>query len=542
MLDLAVKHVEGLGENLSYAGCYVTVENNLVDVITPLTQASLESAIKIPSCGKLHLIIKNMREGDKLIGSVSLPISLLKESIHWLPLFDSLDYDYLQTLPEKVDCPRIQIQILNITHDYSTNFIDKVKSLQLKIMDLEHTLASERWEFQREIGSLSSSQRYREDSQALVIEQLKLQIEKQEVLIQDLLGQKNDVAKTVEKESQWKKELDDKLKSICAEYEKTLKKAQDRDLEYIATISILKKESLDLKFKYDCQQQDLYEKDLTISHLKEKNSQLSLENYEKMLETLKSKAVVYQEHMKKSEKNRDGLQLKIEELIERISAINLCPNCEANEKEIVELSNQVSFLKSELREYENKENKLSFSSLESESFKEPPVTTDLSSKILQLMLENKYLKTQVNKLESKVSDHDEVDEFLKQYPEMFSKISVGQYYYNNTKVNLFIENSALLCRVGNIMTVHDFLISFTHGSNSTTPCDISFKETTKHCQEVASEIGECSYMSEEDKKDEAKKKDFKGKQVLFKKQFKPEKKTFAPLRQTSAHFDRRKTK
>lgn len=82
MIDISVKEIQGLEENLSYAGCYITVEDNLIDVITPLTQASLECCIKIPSSGKLHLIIKNMREGDKMIGSVSLPLSLLTQSSH----------------------------------------------------------------------------------------------------------------------------------------------------------------------------------------------------------------------------------------------------------------------------------------------------------------------------------------------------------------------------------------------------------------------------------------------------------------------------
>ena len=72
MLELAVKQIEGFGENLSFAGCYIKIDGNLVDVITPLTQNSLENLVRIPTSGHLHMIIKNMREGDKLIGAANI--------------------------------------------------------------------------------------------------------------------------------------------------------------------------------------------------------------------------------------------------------------------------------------------------------------------------------------------------------------------------------------------------------------------------------------------------------------------------------------
>lgn len=540
MLDFVVKQVEGLGENLAYAGCYVNVENNLVDVITPLTQTSFESAIKIPSKGKLQLIIKNMREGDKLISSVSLPISLLKSCTYWLPLFDSLDYDYLSSLPEKVDYPRIQIQISDNSYECSSNFIDKIKSLQLKIIDLEHTLESERWEFQKEIGSLSSSQRYREDSQSFIIDQLKLQIDKQEKVIQDLLSQKNDYKNFAENDYKWKRELEDRLKFISIEYEKMLKKGQEQEGNYLNIIDNINREKLELMFKNTCQQQDLYEKDLTISHLKEKINHSSSESCDKMLGFLKNKVAIYQECLKDADKNRDALQKKIQDIFEKDDNMKSCLNCACKDKEISELTKKFSLLKTEIHELETKEQKLNTSTLESESYKETQMTSDLSSKIKQLMLQNKYLKSQIGKFSSK--DTDEVDDLLKQYPDTFTKISPGQYIYNNFKVNIFIEKSHLLCRVGNVMTVNEFLISFTHSSNSTTPCDISFKETIKTCPGIDLETRECCCINEVEKKDEGKKKDLKSRNVLLRKQFMPEKKSFVPLRQSSSHFDRKKDK
>ena len=157
------------------------------------------------------------------------------------------------------------------------------------------------------------------------------------------------------------------------------------------------------------------------------------------------------------------------------------------------------------------------------------------------MLENKSLKHQIYNIESTAEQCDEVDEALKGCPELFSKISTGQYFYNNLKINIFLEQGALLCRVGNTMLLHEFILSYNQRSNSTTPGDTSFKENPKTMQEVASEIGECSYTSEEDKKEDLKKKELRQKEVIIKKQYRPDKKVFAPLRQSSAHMERKKT-
>lgn len=540
MLDLSVKQIEGLDENLSYAGCYVTVEGELIDVITPLTSNSLESSIRIPTTGNLHLIIKNMREGDKMIGSVSFPIAILTNPIQWLPLFDNLEYDSLQTLPEKVDFPRIQLAVASKSSEYSSGFVDKIKSLQLKIINLEHTLASERWEFQREIGSLSSSQRYREDSQSVLIEQLKAQVEKQEILIQDLIRQKNDAKNSNEKEGLWKKDLEEKYHHLFAELEKTLKNSQERDENYLKTTSDLKKENLEFKYKIDLLTGEAFEKDLEISHLSENISHLSLENYEQMIKNLKEKLALFQSHLTESESNRGVLQQKIEKLIDRISLNKSCTNCAKSKMKIAALNEQIILMKSDLNEPENKnsEAKANFSfTPEIDLFTEPSVldvNSDLSTKVLQLMLENKALKSQTGKTEAR--SEDEVDEALKQYSEMFTKVSTGQYKYKNMAVNIFMEKNVLLCRAGNVVTVQEFVTSFHQGSNSTTPGDSSFKENPKNSHEVASEIGECSYTSEED----LKRKEVK-KQVLIKKQYRPDKKVFAPLRQSSAHIERKKT-
>lgn len=219
--------------------------------------------------------------------------------------------------------------------------------------------------------------------------------------------------------------------------------------------------------------------------------------------------------------------------VDRDSSFNQCISCMSSEKEIEDLSAQVESLRIELREFENKENNTNFNTQDSEVFKDPG-SSDLSSKILQLMLENKYLKSQMSK-----NKRDEIDEDLDGCPEVFARISTGLYAINGVKVNLFLENNILMCRMGPAMKISDFLNNLAHGSNSTTPCENSFKEM-KFVGEIASEVGECSFTSEEDKKEELKKRMVKVREPVIKKQYKPDKKAFAPLRQTSAHLERKR--
>lgn len=528
MFELSVVNIEGLEENLSYAGCYITVDSTFIDVITPLTQSGLESSIKIPTSGKLHLIIKNMREGDKLIGSVSFPISLLSSSPHWLPLFDSLEYDSIQALPEKVDHPRIQLKI-HQTIEQCSNFLNKIKSLQLKIMDLEHTLASERWEFQREIGSLSSSQRYREDSQTLVIEQQKLQIEKQELLISDLLAQKNDSNILKEKESHWKSSLEETISSIRNEYEKILKKSQDRDSEYLVKISEISKENFELKVKIEKMMNEIFQKDLNIAHLKEKNNQMAMENYELIVAKLREKVQISKEYLKNSEDCRNNLQGKIEELIEKITTLNYCKNCEKNEDLLTELTKQVNLGKTD-----GKETRIN-SSISFDSYND----IDLQARALESVQENKVLKNALTKLEKKVADEEFLDSELKNFGECFRKISPGQYVYNNSvKVNIFLDNNVIFCRVGKLMTINDFFLAFSQNLNTKT-CE-NCTNFSKYLSDL--QAGNCeSCWSEEDKKEEeAKKKESKSKGNVIKAQFRPDKKSFIPIRQGSSHADKKR--
>ena len=534
MLDFSVKQVEGLEENLSYAGLYITVDSNLIDVITPLTQPSLQTSIKIPSSGKLHLILKNMRESDKFIGSIKIDLLNLPLAATWLPIFDNLDFDSLQSIPEKIDCPRILVEVCgnlgkvgggqSAGHD-SGSFIEKIKSLQLKIMDLEHTLASERWEFQREIGSLSSSQRYREDSQAQIIEQQKAQIEKQEALINDLIAQRNDFHSYKDKEKTSINSLQETVLNVRKEYERTLVKSQERDLDYLARISEMSRENFELKMKIEKLMNEIFQKDLNIENLNEKIKHMAGDNLGSIIRKQREKINTSHEYLKDSEDSRNNLQRKIEELIEKITNFNQCSNCEKNREMFNELSRQISSLKVVNRDEVKETNNLSFDSFfELESFnKDLPDT--------------KKIKNFIQVYEKQVKEEEIIESELRNHQDSFIKISDGQYLYNKTlKVNIFVENSSILCRVGKIFTLPEFINSFSQGVS------VKILDHPANFSKLSNETGTCeNSFSEEDKKEEeAKKKDLRIKPNLIKSQFKPDKKSFIPLRQTSNHNEKKR--
>lgn len=75
-IELTVVRTEGIDEDLSTLGCYITVDDELIDVITPLTLHSRETCI-LPMHGALRLIIKRMTQEDVVVGNVYLLIELL---------------------------------------------------------------------------------------------------------------------------------------------------------------------------------------------------------------------------------------------------------------------------------------------------------------------------------------------------------------------------------------------------------------------------------------------------------------------------------
>ncbi|OMJ90878.1 hypothetical protein SteCoe_6637 [Stentor coeruleus] len=96
----------------SCLGCYISVNNNLVDVITPLNSIHDTNIFEVPSTGLLRIILKDMGNTEGYVASLSMQINLLPSfSGHWLPLFENPSSDLLSHLVDEVKSPRIMFFI-----------------------------------------------------------------------------------------------------------------------------------------------------------------------------------------------------------------------------------------------------------------------------------------------------------------------------------------------------------------------------------------------------------------------------------------------
>lgn len=92
----------------SCLGCYISVNNNLIDVITPLNSIHDTNIFEIPSDGLLRMILKDMGNTEGYVASLSLQISSLSSlSGRWLPLFSNPSNDFLPNIIDDVKSPRI---------------------------------------------------------------------------------------------------------------------------------------------------------------------------------------------------------------------------------------------------------------------------------------------------------------------------------------------------------------------------------------------------------------------------------------------------
>ncbi|OMJ79790.1 hypothetical protein SteCoe_20090 [Stentor coeruleus] len=104
---------------LNSLGCYISVDNKLFDVVTPLNNPHEVNSIEIPIQGVLRLIIRDMGKTDGYLASVSVPISILATAspMITLPLFDSPASDQVNHLIIECPLPRISLALSNDCSD-----------------------------------------------------------------------------------------------------------------------------------------------------------------------------------------------------------------------------------------------------------------------------------------------------------------------------------------------------------------------------------------------------------------------------------------
>ncbi|OMJ80491.1 hypothetical protein SteCoe_19240 [Stentor coeruleus] len=131
----------------SCLGCYILVNNNLIDVITPLNSIHDTNIFEIPSNGLLRMILKDMGNTEGYVASLSLQISSLPSlSGRWLPLFNNLSNDFLPNIIENIKSPRIILLLYSDVSDdeiFLTNIEVQRENLSEIVLSSEISLTKE---------------------------------------------------------------------------------------------------------------------------------------------------------------------------------------------------------------------------------------------------------------------------------------------------------------------------------------------------------------------------------------------------------------
>lgn len=144
---LQILRSEGFSHEETSLGCYILVDQELVDVITPLKSSDLSSdeipTTEIPSDGMLKLIVKKMHKDSLFLGSLSLPIqSLPSKGFVWLPLSHDMENDTVNVLKDSKSPTKLLISIEKPPSNISSTSLYQlqIKKFEFLISQLEERL------------------------------------------------------------------------------------------------------------------------------------------------------------------------------------------------------------------------------------------------------------------------------------------------------------------------------------------------------------------------------------------------------------------
>jgi hypothetical protein len=414
---ISVNQVEGYEIQSQNTGCYLSVDGDFIDVITPISLNSKGYLTDLPSSGLLKLILKNMRSGE-VIGSLSIFIEKIVIGTQWLPLFDDLHDDLVQSPPSQVDPPRLEV----------TFVCDDQSPLV--------TLSTEK--------------------------------------------------------------IDYRFFKLQEEYEASLKRAEDRDLQNLKKIQELTEAQLELQAQVARMTVTVSEKDHEIAHLNEKIRKMAVENWENEYLALKQSSESYQEDLLTYKSQISRLKEDLQESNEialSLTSINL-NNCPAHESEIQRLNTHVFALKQNILELQRNQAKKMSDKLEAELIKQ---IKELDEKLEEAEIAKSDLIAEANDLRQELAVQerlihemkgfiegskterlsfrdnrarspsgsrrkDSIDRSLEEYhsgqgiKNNFVKLGRGLYEFGNRKVNVSMKNGTIICRVGGgYVQIDDFL-------------------------------------------------------------------------------------
>ena len=395
-------------------GCYISVNNNLLDVITPLNSPHEISSIDVPTAGMLRLVIRDMGKSDGYLASLSISLELLTpESQLWLPLQSSPSIDTIIELNNNIQSPRLMISVFNDFGDdeiFQTSQEIDSDSISEIVLASEIAVSKEPENILLKTSHFNNIHDSNDKKQQEIIDILSLEIEN----FQQIIAREKEINEN----------LKSRISNILLNVKQNNERAADRENSLIELVSE-KENEINKVMEMNRKLQNIIRK----IEFDKKNSDEKYERASSQLEFMKSlekELTFYKDALKTSENN-------VEKLSATIIGLAKSDNQEKNGVEIIGNSNNciVNGGKTDNLETLVKENNI-------ESLTERKNEESWSQQIcIKNFLQNAFEKiTEINEI-------FQVNEFV--------------YKVNDIEIVLAITNDGIYARSGsNLMTVEEF--------------------------------------------------------------------------------------
>lgn len=499
-MNLSVIQTENLENEQAALGCYISVNDELLDIITPLTSNSSENLIQVPVTGMLKIMIKDMRK-DEILGVLTEDIEQLpKEGARWY----TLESRYASQA-------RILISFNNQISGKENaqaipereELINKINELQTTVMELEYTLGIEREEkFSKNEEKIINGQ---------TVEKLVAKNNSLKKIIEELNQEKEKLLAEFQSEIEKNKALEIRSNNTFENYSDTAQSIQKSESELNEESCLIQEELMHTQELLQIKISQNEVMDSMIAQLLSKfetlqTSESNTQDLENRLETTIRELDSYeiqkgisQDMLESSKRELEKQQNLLQETIDcyksEIFDLTSCKNAEIlhlqdeinglhiaadtshlvvhelKEKVFIQDS-EIQCLKAELQgknkfisdltaNLQEKENLLV------ETLKETKEITqecsELKKRILDLSKNTDSLEREVTELKCKSITArkleklrlDEIDISLENYlsdqgiENLFIKLARGVYLYGTNKVSMSLkQDNTLLCRIG----------------------------------------------------------------------------------------------
>lgn len=245
---ISLLKLEGTLDN---ATCYVTVNDQLVDIITDFASRPCFETTK--DC-ILKIVVKNAEQAK--IGSVCVDTTIIPfDTPQWLPLLR--ENDYLKELPENTKPPRVLIsftsdKLPSVTEvseisssgesqnhanidEMCSNLVEKNKGLMGKVFELENFIQEKKWKEKENLHQKYHEGKNFEESEKV----FRVKIEQMEMLKFDLEKKANSFEMLYKQERYQREYLEKQINMITQEFENLLQGQNKRIAEYKSELAQL---------------------------------------------------------------------------------------------------------------------------------------------------------------------------------------------------------------------------------------------------------------------------------------------------------------